>query len=183
MNETTERGDILDDDEIIKTLNDLIQLDYDAIKAYDQALDRVDEADEEVRSDLELFKLDHERHVTDLAQVVRDLGGQHEEASRDVKGVLLEGLTALRSVTGTVGALKAMRMNEKLTNKSYAKASELQLSPIARMVVDRNLADERRHLAAIQTHIARLTGDEDIEVEEDLDRLDPTYGDRTGAPI
>jgi uncharacterized protein (TIGR02284 family) len=180
MQETTRRGESLDTAELIEALNDLIQLDFDAVKAYEQAIERIDERP--VRSDLELFKVDHERHIADLSQVVRDLGGVPEAAGRDLKGVLLEGLTALRSVTGTVGALKAMRMNEKLTNKSYAKASELDLPAIARMVVDRNLADERRHLAAIQTHIADLTeDDEDIEI--DTEEEAGTYTHRPGAPL
>lgn len=143
----------------IELLNELIQLDYDAVLAYQQAIEKIDEV--AARVDLESFQADHRRHIADLSQAVRMMGGEPVEMGRDLKGVLLEGLTALRSVTGTIGALKAMRMNEKLTNRTYERALEAKLPVAARDVVLRNREDERLHLAAIEMHIDRLTGDRD----------------------
>lgn len=139
---------------LIETLNDLIQLDYDAVKAYEQAIDRVD--DPEVEDNLESFLLDHERHITDLAQLVRELGGAPKELGRDLKGFLLSGMTALRSTTGTLGALRAMRTNEKLTNHRYEKALAHDLPSHVRAVVAVNFEDERRHLRVIEQQIERL---------------------------
>ncbi len=135
-------------------LNKLIQLDFDAAGTYREALLHVDDPD--VRSDLHSFLGDHERHVIELSRIVRDLGHTPIEAHRDFKGVILEGMTRLRS-RGTLGALRAMRMNEKLTNRSYDNASEVYMPPIGQVIVIENLEDERRHLAAIEAHIARLT--------------------------
>jgi uncharacterized protein (TIGR02284 family) len=143
----------------IEALNDLIQLDFDAVHAYKQAIEKID--DVIARMDLEAFQADHEQHISDLSQVVRMIGGEPVELGRDLKGVLLEGLTALRSVTGTLGALRAMKMNEKLTNRAYERALEMTLPAGAREVVLRNREDERRHLAAIEVHIARLAGERD----------------------
>lgn len=143
----------------IEVMNDLIQLDYDAVLAYKQAIEKID--DPLVRADLIAFQADHQRHITDLSQAVRSIGGEPEGTGRDLKGVLLEGLTALRSVTGTGGALRAMRMNEKLTNRSYERAMEATLPGTAREVVIRNREDERRHLSAIELHIERLGDDHD----------------------
>ena len=142
--------------DIVKALNDLVQLDFDASKTYEQAIDHCD--DELVKSDLRSFMQDHVRHIADLTAAIVDLGGQPIEPKRDVKGVVLESMTRLRAVTGTSGALKAMRMNEKLTNRSYDKAAELSVPPRIREILLANLDDERRHLAAIEAHIARLTG-------------------------
>lgn len=141
----------------IELLNDLIQLDFDAVKAYGQAIEKID--DGAARADLVSFQADHERHVRELSQVVRLMGGEPEGEGRDLKGVLLEGLTALRSVTGTLGALKAMRMNEKLSNRMYERALEARLPSAARDMIVRNREDERRHLAAIEGHVHRLTAD------------------------
>jgi uncharacterized protein (TIGR02284 family) len=138
----------------IEVLNDLIQLDHDAVQAYKQAIEKID--DPAARMDVVAFRGDHERHIADLTQTVRMMGGEPEKAGRDLKGVLLEGLTALRAVTGTLGALRAMRMNEKLTNRAYERALEAKLPSTARDVVLRNREDERRHLAAIEGHIERL---------------------------
>ena len=136
-------------------LNKLIQLDYDAAQTYKLALEHVDDA--LVWSDLQAFLRDHERHVMELTSIVRDLGGTPLEAHRDFKGVLLEGMTRLRSRTGTLGALRAMRTNEKLTNRVYDRAADVYMPPIGQAIVMENLADERRHLAAIEAHIDRLT--------------------------
>lgn len=136
-------------------LNKLIQLDFDAVGTYREALLHID--DPAARSDLHSFLNDHERHVMELTQIVRDLGGNPIAAHRDFKGVILEGMTRLRS-RGTLGALRAMRMNEKLTNRVYDRASEVYMPPIGQAIVVENLTDERRHLAAIEAHIERLSG-------------------------
>jgi rubrerythrin len=135
-------------EKIVGVLNSLIQLDYDAIQAYDRAIAKI--SNEAVKRDLESFRRDHERHILDLSECVRGLGGVPEELGRDFKGVLLEGLTALRSVTGTVGALKAMRTNEEITNRLYDQALQTALPGNVRKVLERNRDDERRHLSYIE---------------------------------
>ena len=148
--------EVLHGQQLVHKLNDLIQLDFDAIVTYDHAIVACDDA--RVRQDLELFRGDHMRHISDLGRVIRALDGEPINAHRDLKGIVLEGITTVRSLGGTVSALRAMRTNEKLTNYTYRKASELALAPIARVVIDQNYADEMRHLAVIQAHIERMTG-------------------------
>jgi uncharacterized protein (TIGR02284 family) len=140
--------------DIYEPLHDLVQLDFDAIKAYADAIAHIDDA--AIRRDLESFKADHQRHIQDLTAVIAELGGKPSTPGTDFKGFLLEGMTRLRSLTGTKGALKAMRSNERLSNKAYEKASRLDLPARAHEVVARNLEDERRHLASIVAHLERL---------------------------
>ncbi|NUO48540.1 MAG: ferritin-like domain-containing protein [Polyangiaceae bacterium] len=139
-------------EKIVGTLNALIQLDYDAVQAYDRAIAKIES--EMIKRDMESFRRDHERHIIDLSECVRELGGVPEELGRDFKGVLLEGLTALRSVTGTAGALKAMKTNEEITNRVYDDALGTTLPANIRRVIERNRDDERRHLAYIQRALA-----------------------------
>jgi hypothetical protein len=141
--------------EVCDHLNKLIQIDVDTVCTYREALGHVTDFD--VRIDLEAFLNDHERHIMELSGVIRDLGGIPIPVHRDLKGAILEGMTRLRS-RGTLGALRAMRMNEKLTNRSYDKASHLYMPPIGQVIVIENLNDERRHLATISAHIARIAG-------------------------
>ena len=141
---------------LVQKLNELVQLDYDAVVSYGHAIDHSDDA--RVTRDLELFRGDHYRHIQDLSKVIRMLDGEPIEIHRDLKGVVLEGITTVRSLGGTLGALKAMRTAEKLTNYTYRKAAALALAPIGRVVIDQNYADEVRHLAVIQSHIERMSG-------------------------
>ena len=148
--------EILHGPPLVEKLNDLIKLDFDAIVTYNHAIEHADDA--HVRHDLELFRADHERHIGNLAKVIRACDGTPIDVHRDLKGVVLEGITTLRSRNGTLGALRAMRDNERFTNYTYRRASRIALAPIARVVVDQNYADEQRHLAVIQSHIERMSG-------------------------
>jgi rubrerythrin len=163
----------------IKALNELIQLDYDASKTYERALSSIGSKDEVVRADLQAFMEDHLRHIRDLSRLVAELGGRPLDPKRDAKGVLLEVMTKLRGTTGTVGALKAMRTNEKLTNRTYERAVSAGYAPEVQPLIATHLADERRHLAGIEAHILRLTG-EGLTIEEEdvlsIDREPPDLG-------
>ncbi len=154
-------------EETIKKMNELIQLDADAILLYDKALEHID--DSRVKDDLESYKADHERHVGELTKVVFDLGGPAPPVDRDLKGTILMALTAMRSETGTKGALKAMRSNEKLTNKRYDEVAGMELPAPAAAVVATGLADERRHLAGIEAHLERLKKESGTTDEQDTD--------------
>ena len=141
---------------LVHKLNDLIQLDFDAILTYDHAIEHCDDA--HVRHDLQAFRTDHYRHIENLAKVIRACDGAPISLHRDLKGVVLEGITTVRSRGGTLAALRAMRTNEKVTNFAYRRAAAVALAPIARVLIDQNYADEQRHLAVIQSHIERMTG-------------------------
>jgi len=141
----------MENSKLIKDLCELAQLDIDAIRAYDQALDNIDHPS--IHTQISSFKADHARHVNDLNSIIRRLGGEPPSFSPDLKGFFIEGFTAIRSLTGTEGALKAMRSNEKLTNKSYEKALGWELPADIRATIEKNFADERRHLAYIEQAI------------------------------
>lgn len=146
--------------EIIEKLRALMQLDYDAIMAYQAAIERIDV--ESIQEQLTRFMGDHGRHVHDLKDAIESLGGDApKDPGRDLKGVLLEGLTAVRSMLGTASALRAMRRNEQLTNKAYEEALEADLPPEIRELVLRNREDEARHLAYIVMALEQVEHAED----------------------
>jgi hypothetical protein len=139
--------------EIARRLSTLVQLDIDAAHAYGRAIAAVEPP--AIRRELEAFRDDHERHIKDLSAEVRRLGGSPPPYARDMKGRVIETFTAARSFTGTLGALRAMRMNEQMTQATYARARQWPLPAEARALVERNYADERRHLAAIRDALRR----------------------------
>lgn len=138
----------MDTKQVNKKLSKLMQLDVDAVRAYDQAIQNIDVAT--VRDNLSTFKSDHERHIEDLSAAIRRNGGTPPERKPDVKGFFIEGFTSIRSKSGTEGALKAMQGNEKLTNKTYQDALDSDLPADMRAIVKRNREDERRHLEYIE---------------------------------
>lgn len=129
--------------DLIDGLNNLIKLDIDAVNAYDQAIGNAEDA--AVKEKLGLFRADHERHIGDLSMTVRSLGGTPTDRSPDFKGWLIEGMTYLRSSTGTEGALKAMQTNENLTNRRYADAAEWDAPADVKSLLTKHYGDEKNH--------------------------------------
>lgn len=129
---------------LIKRLNDLLMLDHDAVEAYQQAIDRL--KSDVCRRNLQEFQSDHRRHIVDLRDcIVRYDGKPHDRT--DVKGFFIKGMTAIQSMVGDQMAMKAMQVNEKLTNRIYEDAVKDQTLPDdVRQLITRNRADEVRHL-------------------------------------
>lgn len=131
-------------------LNSLIRLDVDAVHAYDQAIDACTMP--ELKNRLTEFRGDHDRHIRDLSDQVRALGGQ-PDVRKDWKGFLIQGFTAIAS-QGDHSALVAMRGNEELTNRSYQAALQMSdITPEVRSVLEKNYADEQRHLEWIKAQL------------------------------
>jgi len=137
-----------DNKDIARNLAKLMQLDVDAARAYEQALDNIDVP--AIHKSLSLFRDDHKRHISELGQAIRNLGEEPPSESPDIKGFFIEGFTAIRSLTGTEGALKAMRGNEKLTTSTYHDALSEDLPEDIKQLVQKNYSDEERHLKYIE---------------------------------
>lgn len=143
MDENTERLT----DEAVEKIRDLIHLDIDAVMAYGEAISRIERPHDDIRAQLVAFQQDHERHIRELSQVLKEVGHEPPARRPDFKGYLIEGMTALRSALGTEQALKAMRQNELLTNRRYKDADHFPGLPTrVHEIVRRNRQDEEVHL-------------------------------------
>lgn len=135
----------------VTMLEHLMALDFDAIKAYEAAIERLDSA--RYQAQLASFRADHERHVQELEPIIRAMGGKPPRGS-DFKGLLTKGKVVLADMRGDEAILKAMKSNEDDTNTAYERA--LAHAPVeARDVLQRGLEDERRHRSWI---VATLEG-------------------------
>jgi uncharacterized protein (TIGR02284 family) len=133
---------------LLDTLNNLIQLDYDAIEAYDAAIDRLDSADYKAR--LKEFRDDHARHTRDLGAVVTELGGKPARQG-GAKSLLTRGKVMMADLMGDSAILQAMKSNEDDTNTAYERAVKAgESNPAAATALQSGLADERRHRAWIE---------------------------------
>lgn len=134
--------EIVDAEDIVEKLNDLIELEYDAIAAYQAAIDRLE--DKNYQSQLNIFMQDHENHIAALSQLVSQEGGAPAEKG-DMNVILTKGKVVIADLAGDEAILKAMLMNEEVTNKSYEKeVLKAYPHPIQSILQD-HLADERRH--------------------------------------
>ncbi len=124
-------------------LQDLILLDYDAIAAYEVAIDGV--SNDAYRQALASFRDDHVTHTQNLAPFLQQLGGD-VPTSAGAKSLLTTGKVAMGSLIGDKAILLAMRSNEDDTNTAYSRAVEHpEITAEMREVLEQNLADERRH--------------------------------------
>lgn len=133
--------------DITKKLNDMLELEHDAIAAYQAAIERLDTA--AYKKKLAEFTSDHERHIHDLTQLVQSEGGVAEE-SGDAKKLLTKGKVVIAQMAGDNSILKAMRSNEEQTTKAYEEALDQGFPSPILSVMQRGLADERRHKAWIE---------------------------------
>lgn len=137
----------------IKNLNELIELDYDAIAAYQEAIDRIDT--DAYKAKLSEFLDDHQRHIEELTSLVRNEGGEPAKEG-DGKKILTQGKVMLADMAGDKAILKAMKTNEEETTTKYQKAVDDDHSREVQSVLEKGLADERRHKAWLEETLDKL---------------------------
>jgi rubrerythrin len=140
----------------IKTiLRQLVRLDFDAIGAYQAAIERV--KDERARAMLSEFKGDLERHAREESEQLRELG-EEPPGGPDAWRLISEGKVVIAGMMGGDQAiLSAMKSNEEDANTAYERVSSRDdLSPDMQLLMRRNLEDARRHRGWMEE---RLRGD------------------------
>lgn len=143
-----------DSQKIAKHLNNVIELDYDAISAYQAAIDRLENA--QYKSKLEEFKQDHQRHVEALGKLVQ-AHGEEPASSGDIKKVLTKGQVVIAGLAGDAAILEAMKLNEDQTNRMYEKEVEEAFPQDIHKALEQGLADERRHRSWINQTLDSLS--------------------------
>lgn len=144
----------LNENTIIDKLTDVVELDYDAVAAYKAAIERVE--DSGAKTKLQEFLQDHERHISDLSEVIRNEGGTPPD-SGDIKKVLTKGKVQLADLAGDEAVLKAMKTNEDQTTSKYADMVKEGFPSHIETILKRGLEDERRHRAWIETTLDKMS--------------------------
>lgn len=140
------------DEQTLKKLADLAQLDMDAVGVYDEAVGHVD--DDEIKTRFNQFRDEHAHHVMVLSEQIERLGGTAPKSRVDFTGRMAEFMTTIRSMGGTRGALHAMRSAERYHNSRYQTATTWKLGD--KPLEDTLLAfysEEQRHLAFMESGI------------------------------
>jgi len=139
---------------LIEALPNLVQLDIDAVYAYDQALKEID--DPIIKDRLLKFQDDHRNHISGLSKQIEALGGQPPEYSQDIKGYVIEAFAAIRSFTGLKGALAAMKTTEEITNRYYGEAVSRDAPSAVKEVLRTFFSEEKVHLDYITSNLQAL---------------------------
>jgi rubrerythrin len=153
--------------EFADALKDLMELDYDAVEAYDAAIDRLDNA--AYIAKLAEFKKDHQRHISEIDDILSD----HQieaPAGPSGKQWLTKGKVILANLIGDEAILKAMISNETDTNTAYQRMNErTDIWVDAREMLKNGLADEQKHKAWLETLVSEddTTLDDNVGTEKD----------------
>lgn len=134
-----------DNNEIISTLNDLIEVSKDGEEGFRSSAENVDDPQ------LKTFFLRRSKEVAtsvqELQELVRSLGGKPADSS-SLSGTLhrrwIDLKTALTS-NDTVAVLNETERGEDVALATYRKASEKELPPHIRFVVVRQLEGAKRN--------------------------------------
>jgi ElaB/YqjD/DUF883 family membrane-anchored ribosome-binding protein len=142
-------------DEIVEGLNDLLQLDHDALGAYDIAIEKLQDRDH--ADQIAGFRRDHERHVRDLNELITGLGGTPVNEPH-ATGPFKQAMQSLGALGGDKGLLIAWRTNELQVRMKYdSYASKANRWPDrAKRVVDANALDEERHYQWVADVLERM---------------------------
>jgi len=139
----------------IKAIQELIELDYDAIGAYESAIKNLTK--QKYKEKLEDFKEDHQRHITELSAFLKRCKEKVPEGPDNTKKLLAKGKVEIASLFGDINILSAMLSNEEDTNTAYSRMNsrvdESNDAEIAQVIAN-GLADERKHKHWLQITIS-----------------------------
>jgi rubrerythrin len=129
----------------VQTLvTDFIQLEHDAIAAYETCIERLESSHRRER--VAEFLADHQRHLSELHDIARRVGADIPDEA-GMKSMLTTGKVALADMMGGDGAiLKAMSTNETDTVTAYERGMRHEALDVeSRSVFERAHSDEQRH--------------------------------------
>lgn len=139
-------------DSFAAAVKELLELDYDAIEAYEAAIARLSNA--EYKSKLQEFCEDHKRHVRELQYLLFDRGVEAPTGPSN-KSLLTKGKVVLANLLGDDAVLAAMLTNEQDTNTAYERMNQRNDKwEEAASVLEDGLRDERKHKSWLE-HVTK----------------------------
>lgn len=147
---------------LVGELNDLLQLDHDAVQAYTLAIDHLES--EPLRSTLMEFRADHERHISELTRLIRQHEGVPVELAHIPTGAFKLAVQRLGTAGGDRSILLAFKANEGQVVEKYRRAARNEHPMAVGEVLNRNLADEERHYRWVTERLEEMGAGEDTMI-------------------
>ncbi len=139
-------GDIVADRAaLFADLQDLLQLEQDALPAYAAAIAAL--RSRELREQLEVYRKEHERHVEVLSAEIEALGGIPLPVPHLPTGLFKLAVQLLGLPGGDRAILLAFVSNEWQSQEKYARYAARPYPPELAVLLRRHAADEARHYA------------------------------------
>jgi rubrerythrin len=129
--------------ELIAELNDLLALDHDAVQAYSLAIGAISHA--EYRDTLAGFRGDHQRHIDQLTQLIRNHGGMPVELPHLPTGAFKLAVQALGTLGHDRAVLMTFKANEAQVRDKYRRHAARPHDPGVSAILRAAAADEERH--------------------------------------
>lgn len=140
------------DQDFHKMLSKLIALDFDAMQAYQAAIQRIESAP--TRKVLTEFMADHARHSQDLGRILVE-AGKSSPPNGDLRRLWTKGRVVVAGFAGDQAILQALKQHEDHTNLAYERAADHPEIPDSlRDALRQALDDERRHRAWFERQLA-----------------------------
>ena len=135
--------------EIQKIVKGLLELEHDAVAAYEAAIERCELP--ENKTQLQSFVADHYQHIAILENAAQGMNIEVSD-SPDVKVILTKGKVVLADLFGDKAILMAMKTNEDDTVTAYKRAATHENSPTdLQEFFAKAYADEIRHRSWMET--------------------------------
>jgi len=139
---------------LLAELQDLLQLDHDAVAVYSLAIHTLDSR--VYREALLEYRGDHERHIEDLERLISQRGGSVSVLPHIPTGFFKLATQAMGIAGGDRGIFLAFRANERQVRNKYgrhaARAHPLEVAELLR----RNADDEEKHFAWVSAALTEL---------------------------
>lgn len=162
---------------LIGELNDLLQLDYDAVAAYSLALSALD--DPGYQDAVRRFKVDHERHIEELTYLIQDYDGIPMPIPH-LSGAFKLAVQGVGTVGDDAAVITTFKSNEAQSRDKYRRAARHQHPVDVQDVIIRAARDEQRHFDWAMRTLAEL-GVQTGEVADALEQMHASSADAIEA--
>jgi hypothetical protein len=144
----------MENNNLIKELKELVQVDIDTVHTYNLVLDEI--SDEIVRSRLTAFRDSHINHIADISEEILSLGGEPPKLTKDFKGYVIEAFAFLRKAVGMKSALKALKTAENITCRYYGRMVSEETPSTLKDRLRKQFSDKKNHLEYINNNLKVL---------------------------
>lgn len=135
--------------EIIDTLNELLQGEHMAIHIYDKT--KYLQGDDQVKNMLQRFQQDHERHASQLSQRIQELGGE-PIASTGLSGTMSNIMGMVNAIRGPEHLIEQVYQGEDMGFYAYEKRL-YKVDPESQELLRNIMWEDNEHLSYFRQRI------------------------------